>query len=178
MKMFSTLICLYCSTYYHVICTFLVLFPHSIGPSKSCGPFRLYSQEKYYVWSSIINIISSWPKGLSTVLFFLGTAAFFIPVIVVLWWVNIFLLLNEMFVKLKRKKNNIWFVHLENVVYLYFVRFYILKTALRPVSIVLVFQSLAFNKCLKSKWNFSREMCMTINLWCLINMSKVQVEIQ
>lgn len=59
----------------------------NIHPSKSCGPFRVYSNENYTVWKALIDEILSWPRGVANFLFFLATPAFFIPAFGVLCFV-------------------------------------------------------------------------------------------
>ncbi|KAK4873180.1 hypothetical protein RN001_015209 [Aquatica leii] len=49
-------------------------------PSESCGPFRALPS----VWSYIVNVFSSSPTWLQSILFFIGTAGFAVPAFVVL----------------------------------------------------------------------------------------------
>ncbi|KAL8593138.1 hypothetical protein ACOMHN_009793 [Nucella lapillus] len=56
----------------------------SVNPSKSCGPYRLYSVDKYVVWTSLQDVIAGWPQWVCTVVFFFGTKTFFVPCFVVL----------------------------------------------------------------------------------------------
>ncbi|CAG0893214.1 unnamed protein product [Darwinula stevensoni] len=52
----------------------------SINPSRACGPF----QGQEYMWDIVVTTVSSWPKWTLDVISFLNTAAFIIPVIVLL----------------------------------------------------------------------------------------------
>ena len=57
----------------------------SINPSKSCGPYRLYSENDYVSWVAVTDVIAGWPEWASKVFFFFGTTAFFVPCFIVLW---------------------------------------------------------------------------------------------
>ncbi|KAL5018334.1 hypothetical protein ScPMuIL_004056 [Solemya velum] len=52
-------------------------------PSQSCGPFRLYSVPEFVFFTSVTNTIGSWPSQVQDVIFFLGTAGFLAPAIVI-----------------------------------------------------------------------------------------------
>ncbi|KAK7073559.1 TMC domain [Halocaridina rubra] len=51
-----------------------------ITPSMSCGPF----QGLKTIWSEMINVIAELPHWLQTVVFFMGTAGFAVPAIIIL----------------------------------------------------------------------------------------------
>lgn len=55
-----------------------------LPPSKSCGPFRVYSHDNYVVWSALTDEISTWSRSASEFFFFFGTPAFFVPAFIVL----------------------------------------------------------------------------------------------
>ncbi|XP_074648136.1 transmembrane channel-like protein 7 [Tubulanus polymorphus] len=51
-----------------------------IGPSKGCGPFRVYNT----MYESVTTLISSWPAVVDDILNFLGSAGFIVPLILLL----------------------------------------------------------------------------------------------
>ncbi|XP_076459356.1 transmembrane channel-like protein 7 isoform X2 [Babylonia areolata] len=56
----------------------------NINPSKSCGPYRLYSTEDYVTWTALTDVIAGWPNWASTIFFFFGTTAFYVPCFILL----------------------------------------------------------------------------------------------
>ena len=56
----------------------------SISPSKSCGPFRLYSSDDFVYFDTVTNMVSSWDATPQRIVSFFGTVAFFIPAFLIL----------------------------------------------------------------------------------------------
>lgn len=56
----------------------------NLQPSQSCGPFRLYENTNHVIFDTISYNIASWPMVLRDVFKFIGTIAFFVPVLVLL----------------------------------------------------------------------------------------------
>lgn len=77
-------VCMYVSV--SVWCGLPCVCNFSINPSKSCGPFRLYSQGNYVSWVAVTDVIAGWPDWASKLFFFFGTTAFFVPCFILLWW--------------------------------------------------------------------------------------------
>ena len=60
---------------------------YSIGkipPSKSCGPFRIYSGDSHYMFSTVGNLIMSWPSQVRAIIFWIGSPSFIVPLIILL----------------------------------------------------------------------------------------------
>ncbi|XP_062594473.1 transmembrane channel-like protein 7 [Saccostrea cucullata] len=55
-----------------------------IQPSQSCGPFRMYGDDSYKMYHSLVNNVYSWAKVPQTVFFFIGTGIFVVPLLVLL----------------------------------------------------------------------------------------------
>ncbi|GAB1599942.1 transmembrane channel-like protein 7 [Argonauta hians] len=56
----------------------------SIEPSKSCGPFRVYSEVAFSMFTPVYNLVNSWPSVIPQILNFIFTPAIMIPLIVVI----------------------------------------------------------------------------------------------
>ncbi|XP_005112282.2 transmembrane channel-like protein 7 [Aplysia californica] len=56
----------------------------NIQPSKSCGPFRLYSSDQYVMFDTVSNQVNSWPSTPRNIVKYFGTVAFFLPAFLVL----------------------------------------------------------------------------------------------
>ena len=56
----------------------------SISPSQSCGPFRQY-MGAFVFFDVIPNEIQTWPSAAVKVFSVLGSTAFLIPAILVVW---------------------------------------------------------------------------------------------
>ncbi|CAH1794986.1 unnamed protein product [Owenia fusiformis] len=55
-----------------------------IKPSKGCSPFRIHSSESYTMWSTIGDLVNSWPGLPQQIFTFLGSPGFYIPFVIVL----------------------------------------------------------------------------------------------
>ncbi|XP_069122851.1 transmembrane channel-like protein 7 isoform X2 [Argopecten irradians] len=56
----------------------------NIAPSQSCGPFRVYNSTESVMFDTITNTVQQWPPVAREIFYFLGTAGFLVPVIIVM----------------------------------------------------------------------------------------------
>ncbi|XP_059152885.1 transmembrane channel-like protein 7 isoform X2 [Physella acuta] len=55
----------------------------NLQPSKSCGPFKMYSCEQFVMFDVITNEINSWPDLPKGIVTYFGTVGFFIPAFII-----------------------------------------------------------------------------------------------
>ena len=53
-------------------------------PSVSCGPWRVYTKEEYFMYMSVSDIVSTAPQLWQTILTFLTSWLFYVPMLVVM----------------------------------------------------------------------------------------------
>ncbi|XP_060064146.1 transmembrane channel-like protein 7 isoform X2 [Ylistrum balloti] len=56
----------------------------TISPSQSCGPFRVYNSTESVMFDTISNTVQQWPPVAKEIFYFVGTAGFLVPVIIVM----------------------------------------------------------------------------------------------
>ncbi|XP_033748411.1 transmembrane channel-like protein 7 isoform X2 [Pecten maximus] len=56
----------------------------NIAPSQSCGPFRVYNSTESVMFDTITNTVQQWPPVAREIFYFVGTAGFLVPVIIVM----------------------------------------------------------------------------------------------
>ncbi|XP_021359860.1 transmembrane channel-like protein 7 isoform X2 [Mizuhopecten yessoensis] len=56
----------------------------TIAPSQSCGPFRVYNSTESVMFDTITSTVQRWPPVARDIFYFLGTAGFLVPLIIIL----------------------------------------------------------------------------------------------
>ena len=57
-----------------------------ILPSQSCGPFRAFTKDLHYMYSSATDVVVDVPSSVQTFIWFLGSWIFFVVVMVIIRW--------------------------------------------------------------------------------------------
>ena len=58
---------------------------YRIHPSQSCGPFRIYNEEKFVMFRVISDMINGFPEEVSKIFKVLGSPTVYIPITIFLW---------------------------------------------------------------------------------------------
>lgn len=63
-------------------CMITMLF--RIRPSQGCGPFRVHSIEDYYMFTSVVDIVNTWPTEVRQAFAIFKSPMFYIPAVILL----------------------------------------------------------------------------------------------
>ena len=56
-----------------------------MSPSQGCGPFRVYSQDKYVMFDAVTNLVNGFPPQARDVLSVLGRGGSMVVLSLLLW---------------------------------------------------------------------------------------------